>query len=282
MRSRDLSERYVDQLEKLFFKHIPLKLQNAPLGQVPAKAVAKALAAKEVPSYNAMALRSFVSQIFLKASHSHAPFIAFPDKLSEELWPEWERVRDVKYPELRELKPRDYRKIFQLLEKHQRWHQALAIRLYFKFRIPLQTLFTGRWAQIIDAQWYPYGPDERKHWTAYAEKLDEEAIALLDRVNALVKADFGSSIYFFPSPENRSRHITTVQRVWREVLERAGLRYYPLGEFARSYREPNRPTHYRWVLEYYGPTFAKMENVAELSKSWNVRKNSSISSNNYR
>src|ERR1051326_6933849 len=263
MRRRGLTESYVDQLQKLFLKHIPQKLQQTQLGRVRPKAVAKALPAKPVPSYNAMVLRSFISQIFIKASRSHGPFIGFPRSLSDELWPEWRKVRDVKFPELRDLRPQDYQKLFLSLEKEKRWQQALAIRLYFKFRLSLQVLLAGRWAHIISDRWYPYGPDERKYWTSYAERLDEEAIALLDRVRTLVERDFGRSLYFFPSPERSGRHIASVQRVWLDILERNGLRYYPLREFGLSYRDLNQPTHYRWLLEYYGPTFDRMENGAK-------------------
>jgi hypothetical protein len=282
MRLHGLSERYVDRLDKLFSTYIPKKQKDLRLDKIRPKTIAKILASESIPPHSAMTLRSFISQTFLKASRYHGPFIAFPDELAKELWPQWEKARDVRFPELRDLRPEDYKKLFDVIESDNRWQQAIAIRLYFKFRVSQRVLLKARWAHVIGGSWYPYGPHERKHWTAYEERLDDESLRLLTRLNALVTENFGRSVYFFPSAEKMNAPVATVQTVWRNALENAGLRYYPLREFSRSYRELNRPSNYRWVLEYYGPTFSQMENWAKLSKRWTGRSNSDVNSSNYR
>lgn len=281
MRLQGLSQRYVDRLDKLFSTYIPYRLKASELQNVNPKAVAKALISEWVSGPNARTLRSFLSQIFLDASASNHEFSEFPEQLSKSYWTLWEKYRDVRYPELRKLKKKDYRRLFRILEGASSWQRAYAIRLYFKFGIPMQRVLAARWAQIVGDTWFPYAPGERLFWYAYGERLDAEALELIKKVHALVSDNFGPSAFLFPSPIKTNEPIQTVQSVWREALETARIKYYPLKEFSRSYRNFNNPSYHRWLYDYLGEAFARGANTAELSKILSHRKNSGYISINY-
>src|SRR3569833_577986 len=281
MRLQGLSQRYVDRLDKLFSTYIPYRLRASELQDVNPSMFAKALISREVSGSNARTLRSFLSQIFLEASASNHGFSKFPGQLSESYWKLWEKHRDVRYPELRKLKKKDNRRLFRILERASSWQQGYAIRLYFKFRIPMQRLLTARWAQIVGDTWFPYAPDERLFWYAYGERLDAEALELIKKVHALVSESFGPSVFLFPSPIKANESIQTVQSVWRGALETAQIKHYPLKEFSRIYRDFNNPSYHRWLYEYLGEAFARGKNMAELSKILSHRKNSDYKTKGY-
>jgi hypothetical protein len=278
MRLRGLSQRYVDRLDKLFSTHIPYRLRTSELQNVNPSAVANALISEQVSGANARTLRSFLSQIYLEASASNHGFSKFPEQLSKNYWKLWEKHRDVRYPELRKLKKKDYRRLFRILERTSSWQHGYAIRLYFKFGVPMQRLLAARWAQIVGDTWYPYAPDERLFWYAYGERLDEEALELIKKVHALASKNFEPSAFLFPSPTKVGESIRTVQSFWRGALETAQIKYYPLKEFSRSYRNFNNPSYHRWLCEYLGEAFARGANVAELSKILSRRENTTYNS----
>lgn len=282
MRLQGLNQRYVDRLDKLFSTHIPHRLKASELQSVNPSTVAKALISRQVSGPNARTLRSFVSQIFLEASASNHEFSKFPERLSASYWKLWEKHRDVRYPELRNLNKKAYQRLFRILERASSWQQGYAIRLYFKFGIPMQRLLTARWDQVVGDTWYPYAPDERLFWYAYGERLDAEALGLIKKIHALVSKNFGPSAFLFPSPIKPNESIQAVQNIWREALETLQIKYYPLKEFSRSYRNFNNPSYHRWLHEYLGEAFAKGANVAELSKILSRQKNSSYTSSNYK
>jgi hypothetical protein len=217
----------------------------------------------------------------LEASASNHEFSEFPEQLSESYWKLWEEHREVRYPELRKLKKKDYQRLFRILERAGSWQQGYAIRLYFKFRVPMQRILAARWAQIVGDTWFPYAPDERLFWYAYGERLDAEALKLIKKVHALVSEDFGRNTFLFPSPIKAIESIRTVQSIWREALETAQIKYYPLKEFSRSYRNFNNPSYHRWLYEYLGEAFAKGANTAELSKILSHQKNRNYNSSSY-
>jgi hypothetical protein len=54
--------------------------------------------------------------------------------------------------------------------------------------------------------------------------------------------------------------------MWRKTLVDCDMRYYPLREFARAYRDPYCPSYIISFLRQYGEHFRKIGNTAELSK----------------
>src|SRR5262249_3411916 len=93
------------------------------------------------------------------------------------------------------------------------------------------------------------------------------ARALLDEIKDHNKREAVESPYWFQTPSGRyPRSITSVDAIWRRTLQCCRMKYYPLREFARSFREPNCPSYYANFLRQYGPFFRRTHNVAELSK----------------
>jgi hypothetical protein len=148
------------------------------------------------------------------------------------------------------------------------WQQALAIRLYFEFRVPLARILSAEWNQLWDSHWYPYAPTEKELWFECRESLTESAQRILERVRERGAAEFNSSTYWFPTRARRGRgHIRSIDHVWRLALRKSALRHYPLREFSRSYREFNNPSYYISFLRQYKPMLDEALNVAEVSKN---------------
>ena len=262
------AERYRDRLDKLFARYVPEQIKTTPLATLNPKQVARALVEANTSPGNVRVLRSFIAQIIEHGASFHGPLGSFRDKFSDEFSAQWERNRDVRYPELRKFNDEKYLELFRILESDDEyWQQAMAIRLYFAFRAPLNRILSAQWKQIHEHYWYPYWPDEKKYWFECRERIDGNTPKLLDRVKRLAARDFNNSQFWFPSNYPRGvDHIRAVEHAWRRALRRSRIRYYPLREFSRSFREFNNPSYYLSFLNEYGAYARKVQNAAEVSK----------------
>lgn len=268
LRGSGVSERYLDRLDKLFANNIPQKLKITPLGKLKPEAVAKILIKANLTPGNARTLRAFISQVLERGASFDGPLGRFQEQFASTFSSEWERVRKVRYPELNKLPEKKYQQLFYVLESEREyWQQALAIRLYFEFRVPLIRVLSAEWNQIFDSYWYPYAPTEKEFWFECRENLTEEVNRILQLVRQHGEGDFSSRSYWFPTKrEQHGTHIRSVEHIWRLALNKCALHYYPLREFSRSYREFNNPSYYISFLRQYKPTLDKALNVAEVSK----------------
>jgi len=268
MRANGRSQRYVDRLDKLFANNISAKLKTTPLHRVSAKSMAWCLVNVKQPAGNIRILRSFVSQVFERGADFHGPLGRFRDELSVEFHKQWEKKYDVRYPELRKLKDRHYRAIFERLESEEvLWQQALCIRLFFEFQAPLSRVLYGCWHQIDGEYWYPYWPDEKVYWYECRERIEDTERTILNVIADRSKREVHPSSYWFPTRSGGNRCISSVDLMWRKTLIDCRMPHYPLREFARSYRNPNCPSYYINFLREYGELIREAGNVAELSKS---------------
>jgi hypothetical protein len=125
---------------------------------------------------------------------------------------------------LHALREDDFKRLFERLEQEEkRWQQALCIRLFFEFHVPMYKLMSACWAQIVDGCWYPYCPNEDEMRYGHHEVLTETERRVVKRILTLLRKDFGVSRYWFPSPFGRKPdHIKTVDGMWREALRDVG------------------------------------------------------------
>jgi hypothetical protein len=282
MKSRYLTQSYTDRQDQLFNGIIPKELRDTNVALVEPTAVAAALVRQDIPPGNIRILRSFIGQIYQRLAQTDGTMRRFSAALSEAFWKRWETHYDVAFPELRDLKPEDYRRVFELLENDENWQQALCIRLFFEFGAPLTRLMAAKWSQILGDHWYPYWPDERILWFEARERIEGDTPALLERVKFLVRRDFPTSEYWFPSHFARSsKHIRTIDPTWRHTLYRAGSPPYRLREFALSYRDAHNPSYLASFLRQYGQTFRAAQNADGVSKTLTNRKNSCVKSIDY-
>jgi hypothetical protein len=268
LKSKSASEEYVYQLDKLFALHIPEEMKRTRLGKLNPRRVAKTLVASEASPGNVRALRSFLSQIIERGASFHGPLLQFHDEFAEEFTAQWERKRDVRYPELRRLRPAKYQSLFAELEANEEyWQQAMAIRLYFAFHAPLSRVLAGQWEQIHKKYWYPYWPNEKELWFESREEIDASVSKLLIRIKDLGERDFGSTAYWFPSRHGRNAsYIRSVEHTWQRALRASRIRYYPMREFSRSFRDFYNPSYLVSFLRQYKHVFRKVQNAAEVSK----------------
>jgi hypothetical protein len=267
MRANGRSERYVDRLDKLFSNQVSPKLQNIRLDRLTAKPLARCLVNVKLPAGNIRILRSFIGQIFERAGNFRGPLLGLREELAEEFRKQWDKSYDVRYPELRKLKDKHFQKIFKRLESEEEfWTSALCIRLFFEFHSPLKRVLRGRWNQIDGDHWYPYFPSEKVLWFECRERIEDASKNLLAAISKRGADEFGTSPFWFPSLSNPARCTSSVDLMWRKTLADCRMQFYPLREFARSFREPNCPSHHINFLRQYGGLFRRHQNMAELSK----------------
>lgn len=160
---------------------------------------------------------------------------------------------------------------------------GFGLRLFFEFGAPLTRLMAAEWRQCLGEFWYPYAPGERVTWFMHRQKIQTRTGLLLNQVGRLVKKHFGRSCYWFPSVHGRQfNHIRTIEGVWTKTLHDVGSRYYPLREFALSFRQPSTPSYHLTVFPYFDAARRELDRKVDLSKELNRRLKSSLNSINYR
>ena len=277
MRVEGRSQPYVDRLDKLFATHIPKRLKRLPLDEISPKSLAGSLAAMASQGGNLRTLRSFIGQVYDRAADFDGSLHTFAEELSVHFWRKWQSANKLPFPEIKKLERADYEKIFARLEAEEdRWQQALCIRLFFILGAPMSRLMRAQWRQIVDNKWFPYLPDEKVYWFESLEHLKDDAKRILERVRNCARDSPVQSPYWFPSRASPLTPICTVKGFWRDALDNVGSRYYPLGEFAQSFRRPNNPSYAMTVVRQYGAMFRAMHNAAKVSKELKRRRKSTV------
>jgi len=123
LKSNGASQRYCDRLDKLFAIHIPEKMRRTPLAKLNPERIARALVKTYASAGNVRVLRSFISQIVERAASFDGALGRFHNKFVEEFSVQWERNRDVRYPELRKFPDEKYQEIFRALESDEIYWQ---------------------------------------------------------------------------------------------------------------------------------------------------------------
>lgn len=270
MRKKKLSPVYIDRLDKLFAVHLSKDLKMTRISDISPVDLATALVNKQTSASNIRVLRSFLWRVVQSGPLQDLGKHEFSEDFAKAFWERWAENIDVRFPELRDLHKADYKRVFRRLESEKvYWQQALCIRLYFVFGAPLSRLMSAEWSQCLDDSWYPYFPNERVTWFMHRQRLDE-AVRLLEKIRRLIRRDFGRSRYWFPSHHGRQvGHIRTVDSVWCNTLHDVGSRYYPLREFAMSFRPPSTPSYHLSVYRYSEAARRELEKEVQLSKRLN-------------
>lgn len=273
-----LTENYINQLEDLFFHKAVLsdKALNTTLEKLSDEQIVNDLVQQKFSYTKILIARAFITRIFKEYSRSEEEFL----KLFRL---KWEQNIDIRFPELRNFKKEDYQRIFKRLEQEEKqWQQALCIRLYFIFGARLQSIMSAKWHQFYVDRWFPYLPEERSLWFEAAETISDDAKHILQLIADNIKKDFVTSEYLFPSNHAKQfAHIQTVQHFWKKVLRELGIKYYPLREFAMSFRSPKCPSYFGNFLRSYGSVIRHAEKAEQLAKIISSRSKKSIDSSNY-
>ncbi len=241
-------------------KYIPDRLMHRALSEITPEEMAEAIVNNGIDPGNMRKLRSLVVQVYKRTSDFEAGLGSFEEQLSKHIEQRLEAHYD-SYPELRKLKREDCDYVLECLEsEHNRWHQAMCIRLYFELG--------AQWRAICDGYWYPYLPFEKKYWFESREYIGDKALNLLARLGVLIAEEFGESLHLFPSTlSDGNKPILVVDPTWRSTLKRCGLPYFPLRLFARRFgRSRNNPSYYLSMLNTNGAMWRAMDNAAEMSK----------------
>jgi hypothetical protein len=83
----------------------------------------------------------------------------------------------------------------------------------------------------------------------------------------LGERDFDPTEHWFPSQYGHSTiHIRSIEHAWQRALRASRIRYFPLREFSRSYRDFYNPSYLSSFLQQYKELFRQVQNAAEVSK----------------
>lgn len=262
------NDAYTIQVRKLFYT-ISHERRRATLMGTNVRKLASEIASHDLPVFQSRALQSFVGQLFSTLSRWHGPAGRVSDSLSERI----SRLRSrqpVPHPEILVIANQDFAKLFDFLNREIQWKAALAIRLYFATGAKLRRILSAEWRQIIDGTWYPYSPDEREYWFMGRERLNEEAISILEMVRERQSSNDTKSIYIFPREVSAvDRPITTVRRQWIKaalVMKWDGL---PLSHVVQRYNERNTPSYTHMYRYLFVPMVRRSIDPALVSKLTN-------------
>lgn len=276
MRARRLSTAYIDRVDKLFYRYVKLDLRRLALRDVEADDIVDAFIGAGISEGNAQVLRAFLAQIFNRASFFDGTLGRYSQRFSDIFWQRWHDHEKRSFPDIHKLAETDFKHLLNHLAIQEKWwQQALCIRLYFDFHVPMYILMSARWSDVISQRWV---------WSCLKENVIRfecvvgEIEEVIERILYLIKRDFYSSEYWFPSQFGRTAgHIKTVDKVWRQTLTEVGLPYHRLNTYRDAYRYVSGLPNI-WNIRL--PPWP-CESVAELSKLRDNRRNSSINSDNY-
>lgn len=242
MKTRGVSQTYLDRLDGVFETYIPLELKTKNLFKIQKDEVRNALLAIDKIS-NLKMLRPFIGQILdlpipfglrCQVSSYHMREISTPERAGQHSIIE---------------KPKQLKSLFEYLEKEEdKWQQAYCLRLYFLMTAPMSQIMAARWDQLqvntysrrsdgaflFDGLDWVYG----KKWSS-SEPIRTIGFELLVKSKRRIKEQFAKSQYWFPSPSkhHEDNHIKSVNILWEQCLRDLKLEYITPKNFRTEYHE---------------------------------------------
>ncbi len=270
MKTRGVSQNYLDRLDKVFEQCVPNELKSKNLFDVQKSELTKTLMSVAKVS-NLKMLRSFIGQI-----------LDFPQSYGLRCKASSYNMRQINTPEYDAISPiienpEKLKALFKYLEyEEDKWQQAYCLRLYFLMSAPMSKIIAARWDQIrinrytrrcdgahlFDGLDWVYG----ETWRSF-ERIKALAFEILLRSRSNIAKEFSESEYWFPSPSGHHQgdHIKSTNVLWEQCLEELNLDYVSPKTLRREYH----------AKRYYGLDRAmgiedhhfelNVENVAKLS-----------------
>lgn len=117
------------------------------------------------------------------------------------------------------------------------WRAKLCIELCVRFHAPVVRVMQGRWRQIHDGSWFPYGPQDQLHWYLRRENIYETEFACLVEARKNADAEGITSPYWFPRRDDPTKPISGISRAWRHVLRAADWPQYSLKACSKDFKK---------------------------------------------
>jgi integrase len=254
MKRQELTQSYLDRLEKLFFVHVPEQIADKKIAEVTSDEIESIFTSPEITPGNLRLLRPLLGQALeiprRFGVETNVSSYDFRDMNSID---EGDFIRS--YPTYK-WSTQQYEQFFLVLESENvYWQQAICLRLYFQFRCPLSRLMAARWDELKEVtlrdsvrlrskavphlEWW-YQP-ERRRWEPIRSKA-------LDLLRLCYESGEGlASPYWFPSEASRQHgHIRSIDHIWHRALHGYGLRYVS----PRKFRSVFRATHPWYGIDF--------------------------------
>lgn len=258
MKRQELTQSYVDRLEKLFFLHVPKHVADKKIADITSAEIETIFTSSEITPGNLRLLRPLIGQALEIPRRfgvkTHVSSYDFRDMDSKD---EDDFIRSYS---TYKWSTQQYEQFFLILESENiYWQQAICLRLYFQFSCPLSRLMAARWDELKEVtsrssarlqsnpvphlEWW-YQP-ERRRWAPIRSKE-------LDLLRRCYQGGEGlGSPYWFPSDASRQvGHIRSIDHIWHRALHSNGLRYVS----PRKFRLVFRATH-----PWYGFDFSWLD-----------------------
>ncbi|MGB0907445.1 MAG: hypothetical protein ACPGVT_08125 [Maricaulaceae bacterium] len=272
MKTRGVSQTYLDRLDKTFEQLIPSALKSKNLFEIDEDEIRSAILSIKKMS-NLKMLRSFIGQILdFPRDHGLNCKISSYD------------MRTIYTPEPQNLssvidEPQKLKALFEYLEnEEEKWQQAFCLRLYFLMYAPMSKILAARWDQLQVNKYYRRTDNsflyEKLDWVHGKRKNSLERIEVI-AFNILKKAKdhgaerFGRSQYWFPSPSmhRHDDHIKSTSLLWERCLEDLNLEYIS----PKALRQEYHANRYHGLDFLVGtediPLKSLEENLAKLSNN---------------
>ena len=240
MKTRGVSQSYLDRLDKVFEQCIPDDLKSKNLFAVQKNELAKTLLSVSKIS-NLKVLRPFIGQI-----------LDFPQRYGLRCLATSYNMRQINTPDYGEVcsiidKPEKLRALFKYLENAEdKWQQAYCLRLYFLMSAPMSKIMAAKWDQLqiytytrrsddsflFHSLDWVYGENRRSF-----DSIRTIAFEILVKSREKISKEFGSSEYWFPSPSKRHQdgHIKSTNVFWQQCLAELKLDYVTPKTLRREY-----------------------------------------------
>lgn len=238
MEIRGLTEQYRDTLNKLYHKHLPLKIQQTKISKIRPHALAKIYRSLGETPGAAVKLRAFLSQIIKDVEFHSRPLLrAFylARQLSGAQFHIPRRTFS-SFEQSSRLPEELFDKIFESLDSNKSsWLQARFIRLLFEFDVSADRLMKAKWEHFAEGYWLLDLQSKREERLPNTRIIDETIDALLQDLRRRTEQEFPKSAFLFPSRLSSTGHIRSFQATWVQVASKCELESRNLKALIRSY-----------------------------------------------
>ncbi len=238
MEIRGLTEQYRDTLDKLYHKHLPLKIRQTKISKIKPRALAKIYGSLGETPGAAVKLRAFLSQVIKDVEFHSRPLLRAFYLARQSSGTQFHIPRRTfsSFEQSSRLPEELFDKIFESLDRNKpSWLQARFIRLLFEFDVPADRLMKAKWEHFAERYWFLDLQSNREEWPPNAKLIDETIDTLLQDLRWRTEQDFPNSAFLFPSRLSSTGHIRSFQTTWVKAASECELECRNLKMLIRSY-----------------------------------------------
>lgn len=212
-----------DRLDAAYHNNLPEDLRKRALEELGGDVFEQAFEALPISDPQRRLVRGMLGPVFERVRLLGGPSLWF------KRWPGEEALKvrvgrpDAGRDAMRAFQRPDFERLLKALRQSEHgWRAALRLEACLLTRAPVSRVMQGRWSRVSGEIWYPWGPDERRHWRTRSERLDGDLGRCLEKARTEAAAEGTVSDFWFPSETDPARPIRNIDRPWRAARKAAG------------------------------------------------------------